>query len=60
MKTYYASIPAKNADDVVTALRELEKSQTVDKDQEVEIRQVIPMGQKALVLYVVYEQGALQ
>lgn len=59
MKTYFASIPAKTADDAVNALRDLEASQT-GKDREVEIRQVITIGQKALVLYVTYERGTIQ
>lgn len=58
MKTYYAAIPAKTVDEAVQALKAIEAD--IKDGEEVEIRQVVPIGQKALVIYLVYYKGAVR
>jgi hypothetical protein len=58
VKTYYAAIPAKTADEALSSLASLEQQRK--SNEEIEVRQIVPMGQKALVVYVLYERGVLR
>ena len=57
VKTYYAAVSAKTADDALASLQKIENDHHTE---EVEVRQIIPFGQKALVIYLRYERGVVR
>jgi hypothetical protein len=58
MKFYYKAIPAKSANEVVKALEEIEAS--LSETEEIEVRQILTVGNSAVVVYTVYDSGQLR
>jgi hypothetical protein len=57
LKTFFTAISTKTVEDAIQGLTALEEQH---KPEEVEVRQIIPIGQKALVVYFRYDRGVLR